>query len=197
LGYPLTAQSRSKLRRVGHHPPCSKHDDFAFAPIDAKSGIGKVVQPYGDGIDALIESNHRGVHGVIGVTRMRNKMSCGAQTTCNSTTTPLFSGLNTPCFRAIVLHGNENMNVTLKLPDELVREARHLAVNQSKSLSAWMASLVRRELEESSSENAAAMTLAEAMRVPGMPDSFYEKDFPLPDRRQTKHREFTFEPDED
>jgi hypothetical protein len=41
------------------------------------------------------------------------------------------------------------------------------------------------------------MTLAEAMRVPGMPDSFYEKDFPLPDRKQTKRREFTFEPDAD
>lgn len=89
------------------------------------------------------------------------------------------------------------MNVTLKLPDELVREARHRAVNQSKSLSSWMADLVSRELQEPLNEAEAAMTLAEAMRVPGMPASFYEKDFPLPDRKQTKHREFTFEPDED
>jgi hypothetical protein len=89
------------------------------------------------------------------------------------------------------------MNVTLKLPDELVREARHRAVNQSKSLSAWMADLVARELHESLNETEAAMTLAEAMRVPGMPASFYEKEFPLPDRKQTKHREFTFEPDAD
>lgn len=90
------------------------------------------------------------------------------------------------------------MNVTLKLPDELVREARHLAVNQSKSLSAWMASLVRRELAaESSIETEKPKSLMEAMIVPGMPDSFYEKDFPLPDQKETKHREFTFEPDDD
>lgn len=89
------------------------------------------------------------------------------------------------------------MNVTLKLPDEIVREARIRAVHDSKSLSAWMSDLVRRELNAPSTDNEAEMTLAEAMRVPGMPDSFYEKDFPLPDRKTTKHREFTFEPDED
>lgn len=89
------------------------------------------------------------------------------------------------------------MNVTLKLPDDLVREARHRAVNQSKSLSAWLADLVSRELHEPMNEAEAPMSLAEAMRVPGMPASFYEKEFPLPDRKQTKHREFTFEPDED
>jgi hypothetical protein len=60
-----------------------------------------------------------------------------------------------------------------------------------------MAGLVRRELEAPLNENESAMTLAEAMRVPGMPDSFYEKDFPLPDRKKTKQREFTFEPDAD
>ena len=41
------------------------------------------------------------------------------------------------------------------------------------------------------------MTLIEALTVPGMPASFYEKEFPLPDRRETKHREFSFEPDKD
>lgn len=30
-----------------------------------------------------------------------------------------------------------------------------------------------------------------------MPDWFYEKEFPLEDRKNIKHREFTFEPDED
>lgn len=89
------------------------------------------------------------------------------------------------------------MNVTLKLPNDLVREARHRAVNQSQSLSAWLASLVRRELAAPPAETEKPKTLAEAMRVPGMPDSFYEKEFPLPDRKQTKHRKFTFEPDED
>ena len=38
------------------------------------------------------------------------------------------------------------MNVTLKLPDDLCREARHRAVDESKSLSAWIASLVAREV---------------------------------------------------
>jgi hypothetical protein len=88
------------------------------------------------------------------------------------------------------------MNVTMKLPDEIVRKARIRAVHNSQSLSAWMADLVFRELAMPSDETEASMTLAEAMRVPGMPDSFYEKDFPLPDRKTTKHREFTFEPDE-
>lgn len=89
------------------------------------------------------------------------------------------------------------MNVTLKLPDEVVREARIRAVHEDKSLSAWVAGLVNRELATPAGEAGKPMTLTEAMRVPGMPESFYEKDFPLPDRRETKHREFTFEPDED
>jgi hypothetical protein len=89
------------------------------------------------------------------------------------------------------------MNVTLKLPDELVREARHRAVNQSQSLSAWMADLVRRELAAPDSPERKPKTLIEALTVPGMPDSFYEKEFLLPDRSETKHREFSFEPDED
>lgn len=90
------------------------------------------------------------------------------------------------------------MNVTLKLPDQVVREARIRAVHDSKSLSAWMADLVRRELAtEPIVETEQPKTWVEALTVPGMPDSFYEKDFPLPDRKTTKHREFSFEPDED
>jgi len=89
------------------------------------------------------------------------------------------------------------MNVTLKLPDELVREARIRAVHDSKSLSAWMAELVCRELATPASSEQKPKTLIEALTVPGMPDSFYEKEFSLPDRKETKHREFSFEPDED
>jgi hypothetical protein len=90
------------------------------------------------------------------------------------------------------------MNVTLKLPDHVVREARIRAVHDSKSLSAWMADLVRRELSTEPIVGAdEPKTWVEALTVPDMPDSFYEKDFPLPDRKATKHREFTFEPDED
>ena len=98
-----------------------------------------------------------------------------------------------------MLHENTGiaMNVTLKLPDDLVREARHRAVNQSKSLSAWMAALVRRELAEPTFSSHEPQSLADALRLPDAPDWFYEKDFPLPDRKETKHREFTFEPDDE
>jgi hypothetical protein len=115
-----------------------------------------------------------------------------------TTNAPLF-GLNTPCFRAIVLHGNKNMNVTLKLPDDVVREARIRAVHDSKSLSAWMADLVRRELgaEQDISKPKAPQSLFEAMQVPGMPDWFYEKEFPLPDRNAEREREFQFEPEDE
>jgi len=89
------------------------------------------------------------------------------------------------------------MNVTLKLPDDLVREARHRAVNQSQSLSAWMASLVRRELAATSPTMEERKSLIEALHLPDAPDWFYEKDIPLPDRKQTKHREFSFEPDDE
>jgi hypothetical protein len=89
------------------------------------------------------------------------------------------------------------MNVTIKLPDDLVREARHRAVNQSQSLSAWMAGLVHRELSATPPAMEEPKCWMEALKVPDAPDWFYEKDFPLPDRKQTKHREFTFEHDED
>ena len=90
------------------------------------------------------------------------------------------------------------MNVTLKLPDDLVRELRHRAVNAGQSLSAWMTDLAKRELaSEPVGEGEAPKTWVEALTVPGMPDSFYEKDLPLPDRKTTKHREFSFEPEKD
>ena len=96
-----------------------------------------------------------------------------------------------PCYRAA-----RTLNVTLKLPDELCRKARHSAVDESKSLSAWVAGLIEQALEKPEPE-VRPQTLAEAMMVPGMPDSFYEKDFHLPDRREVNHREFSFESDED
>lgn len=90
------------------------------------------------------------------------------------------------------------MNVTLKLPDDIVRKARIRAVHDSKSLSAWMADLVLREMSSESgiTEPEAPKSLFEAMQVPGMPDWFYEKELPLPDRKAEKEREFHFEPDE-
>jgi len=109
--------------------------------------------------------------------------------------------LTAPCFRAIVQHETKHqnaMNVTLKLPDDMVREARIRAIHDSKSLSAWMADLVRQELAAGSGvrQPEAPKSLFEAMRVPGMPDWFYEKEFPLPDRKAEREREFHFDPDE-
>jgi len=85
------------------------------------------------------------------------------------------------------------MNVTLKLPDELCKAARHRAVDEEKSLSAWMAGLVEKELEKPVVKVPKPLTWGEAMSVKGMPDWFYEKDFPLEDRKSMKIREFNFE----
>lgn len=89
------------------------------------------------------------------------------------------------------------MNVALKLPDELVREARHLALDENTSLSAMVAELLILKVEEKAEPVKPLQTLDEAMMVPGMPDSFCEKDFLLPDRKKSKHREFTFGPDDE
>lgn len=90
------------------------------------------------------------------------------------------------------------MNVTVKLPDDLCRQARHRAVDEEKSLSRWLADLVRRELAAGSpGRGEEPKTWIEALTLAEMPDSFYEKEFPLPDRQTTKHREFRFDPDKD
>jgi len=88
------------------------------------------------------------------------------------------------CFRAIVLH--ETMNVTLKLPDELCKAARHRAVDESKSLSAWMVDLVRRELGPK--PKGGKKTLAELLGDPATAD----RDFELPDRKRETEREIDF-----
>jgi len=54
--------------------------------------------------------------------------------------------LISPCNRATVLH--EIMNVTLKLDDELCRDARHKAVDVGMSLSGWITELLKRELSK-------------------------------------------------
>jgi len=42
-------------------------------------------------------------------------------------------------------------NVTLRLDDELLKKARHLAVEKSQSLSQWMTDLLAREVGQSES----------------------------------------------
>ena len=82
------------------------------------------------------------------------------------------------------------MNVTLKLSDDLCREARHCAVDNSKSLSAWVADLIERELHAPTPKQ--RPTLVEAMMPPAAPDWFYERDIPLEDRKAMKDRGFSF-----
>lgn len=45
------------------------------------------------------------------------------------------------------------MNVTVKLDDQLVRAARHRAVDSGVSLSGWLASLIEREVSAKTTEN--------------------------------------------
>jgi N-acetylglutamate synthase-like GNAT family acetyltransferase len=87
------------------------------------------------------------------------------------------------------------MNITLKLPDETVREARHLAIDENTSLSALVAQLLEERLKQRARRP--QQSLAEALRLPDAPDWFYEKEFPLPDRSESMHREFSFEPDDE
>ena len=88
------------------------------------------------------------------------------------------------------------INVTLKLPDNLVRDARHLALDEKKSLSALVADLLTQRLGSSSATAREPTSLFEAMTVTGTPDWFFERKFPLEDRKEWKAREFTFDPDE-
>jgi hypothetical protein len=76
------------------------------------------------------------------------------------------------------------MNVTLKLPDELCKAARHRAVDESKSLSA---ELVKRELEERRKPE--GRTLAELLADPATSG----KAFELPERKNDVERVLNFQ----
>jgi hypothetical protein len=74
------------------------------------------------------------------------------------------------------------MNVTITLDDELCREARHRAVDEGKSLSSWLAGLVRKEVRKASP--AEATTLLDLLRDDAAGDIPLEipelKDLPHP-----------------
>lgn len=88
------------------------------------------------------------------------------------------------------------MNVTISLPDELVRAARHRAGDELKSLSVWMADVVTKELERSPAPAAVGSTLADALTLENAPEWFFERDFPLEDRKLQQGRGFSFDADE-
>jgi hypothetical protein len=90
--------------------------------------------------------------------------------------------------RAIVLHEKEVrnfMNVTVKLPADLVAEARHRAIARSQSLSQWVADLLRREIAR---EHPDRKTLAERLGDPATA----QRDFELPDRKNDRERPIAF-----
>ncbi len=75
------------------------------------------------------------------------------------------------------------MNVTLKLSDELCKAARHRAIDESKSLSSWVAEIVEKEIFKST-EKPKAQTWMELLNTdPRFDDEFQSKDFPLEDRK--------------
>ncbi len=84
------------------------------------------------------------------------------------------------------------MNVTLKLPDELCKAARHLAVDESKSLSAWVTELMAREIAKSGAGTLKPRTWMDAFSG-DEDDPYLDRDFPLEDRRTGKVTEFSFE----
>ena len=74
------------------------------------------------------------------------------------------------------------MNVTIKLENDLCRRARHRAVDVDLSLSAWIARIVSRELNESALAN--APTLLEALGD----ETLSEGGLELPERGAAPHR---------
>jgi N-acetylglutamate synthase-like GNAT family acetyltransferase len=74
------------------------------------------------------------------------------------------------------------MNVTLKLPDEMVREARHLAINENSSLSAIVSELLDARLKARRHAPQKAPNLAESLLLPDEPEWFAQTGFPLLNR---------------
>ena len=79
---------------------------------------------------------------------------------------------------------NQIMNVTIKINDELVKQARHEAVDDGLSLSGWVAQLITEKL----SDKAPTKSLLEAIGNEKLAE--LDMDF---QRSQSTSRELTFE----
>ena len=80
------------------------------------------------------------------------------------------------------------MNVTLKLPDVICMAAKHRAIDESKSLSAWVAEIVAKEISKPT-EMPKPKTWIELIGDPATA----HLDFELPDRKEDNAREFSFD----
>jgi N-acetylglutamate synthase-like GNAT family acetyltransferase len=92
------------------------------------------------------------------------------------------------------------MNLTLKIPDELVLEARHLAIDERSSLSAIVTELLDARVKEAKKQQTQkAPDLAESLLLPEEPAWFSETGFPLQNRDVVPltATRFRFEPDPD
>lgn len=95
-----------------------------------------------------------------------------------------FDGCPSSCNRA-ARDPELAMNVTIKLPDELVNEARHRAVARSQSLSQWVAELMRTEIARRHPDR---KTLSDRLGDPATA----HRDFALPDRKSEVERPVSF-----
>ena len=77
------------------------------------------------------------------------------------------------------------MNVTIKLSEELVNEARHRAVARSQSLSQWVADLMGKEIARNHPD---CHTLSARLGDPATA----HRDFDLPNRKDEKERPISF-----
>ncbi|NBB78953.1 MAG: hypothetical protein GVY36_05835 [Verrucomicrobia bacterium] len=77
------------------------------------------------------------------------------------------------------------MNVTLKIDDELCRQARHRAVDANMSLSAWVAELLKNAVQEADTSNQTMVDLI------GDDDGRGFEEF-LPDRKADLDRPIEF-----
>lgn len=81
------------------------------------------------------------------------------------------------------------MKVTLKLADPLCLEAKHRAIDESKSLSAQVAGLLERQLATGKEPSRKPHTLIEMFGS----HEFTDREFPLEVRGAGKIREFSFD----